>query len=102
MQDFLYSVVGVIALIVHIIINPSLFRKGGAGSSKSKAYFFLMLSVFAYYITDACWGLFAGFNMIPLLFFDTTVYYVAMASAVLCWSNYIIDYLALKVYSVRP
>ena len=96
MQDFFYSIVGFLAIIVHIIINPSIFSKDGVGTGKSKAYFFLMLSIFAYYITDACWGIFAGFNMIPALFLDTTIYYVAMASAVLCWSNYIIDYLELK------
>ena len=33
MQDYLYSSMGVIALIIHLIINPTLFRKN---STKDK------------------------------------------------------------------
>ena len=96
MQDYMYSIIGVIALIIHIIINPSLFEKDSSSSAKSKAYRFLMLSIFAYYITDAGWGFFAGLNNIPALFLDTTIYYVAMASAIVCWAIYINEYLELK------
>ena len=101
MQDYLYSTVGVIALIIHIIINPSFFKNLKAKDSKTRMYTFLMLSIFAYYITDACWGLFAGLNNIPLLFVDTTVYYVAMASAVVCWSIYLIEYLGLTGFFAK-
>ena len=96
MQDYMYSVIGVIASIIHLIINPSLFRKDNIKSTKSVSYHYLMLSVFAYYITDAGWGFFAGLNNIPALFLDTTIYFVAMAGIVLCWSNYIITYLELN------
>ena len=91
----MYSIVGVIAIIVHIIINPTLFKKGSAVDKKSKAYKFLMLSIFAYYITDAGWGFFAGLNNIPALFIDTTIYYVAMAAAIVSWSIYINAYLEI-------
>ena len=96
MQDFMYSVIGVIALIIHLIINPTLFKKDEIKDKKTRLYSFLMIAIFAYYITDACWGFFAGLNNIPLLFLDTTIYYVAMAAAVVCWSNYIIEYLELN------
>lgn len=96
MQDFMYSIIGVIALIIHIIINPTLFRGIKNKDKKSRWYSFLMLAIFAYYITDAGWGLFAGLNNIPLLFLDTTIYYVAMAAAVVCWSFYLIEYLELS------
>ena len=96
MQDFMYSVIGVIALIIHLIINPSLFKLRGLSGAKSRSYQFLMLSIFAYYITDAGWGFFAGLNNIPALFIDTTIYYVAMASAILFWAIYINEYLELK------
>ena len=97
----MYSIVGVLALVIHVIVNPSLFRRSGANGRKSGAYFFLMLAIFAYYVTDAFWGLFAGLNNIPLLFVDTTIYYVAMASALACWSSYIIEYLELDSFTSK-
>lgn len=97
----MYSIVGVLALIIHVIVNPSLFMRKGANGRKSGAYFFLMLAIFAYYVTDALWGLFAGLNNIPFLFVDTTVYYVAMASALACWSSYIIEYLELDSFTSK-
>ena len=54
--------------------------KSNNGRKAGRVYRWLMLSMFAYYITDALWGVFAGLNWIPLLFADTTVYYIAMSS----------------------
>lgn len=96
MQDFLYSIISAIALVIHIIINPALFQKGKWRTNKYRSYPMLMAAIFVYYITDALWGVFAGFNNIPALFIDTTLYYVAMAAAVACWLTYIIEYLVLN------
>ena len=98
MQDFLYSIISIIAVIIHIIINPSLFQRKSWRSNRSKAYPLLMFAIFTYYITDACWGMFAGLNNIPALFIDTTLYYVAMAAAVTCWLTYIVEYLELNSF----
>lgn len=93
MQDFMYSIVGVIAAAIQIIINyPTLIGKDGNGKAY-RSYRSLMIAIFLYYITDAGWGLFAGLNWIPVLFLDTTLYYVAMAAAVVTWNFYIVDYL---------
>ena len=93
MQDFMYSVVGALAAVVQIILNYSvMFRKADNGKAH-KAYRYLMLSIFAYYITDAGWGLFAGLGWTPVLFADTTIYYIAMAAALVCWNIYIVNYL---------
>ncbi len=100
MQDYMYSIISVIALVIHLVINPGLLKIENIKDKKSRMYFFLMISIFFYYITDACWGLFAGLNNIPLLFLDTTVYFVAMAAVVMFWANYLITYLELdSVYS---
>ena len=60
-----------------------------------------MLAIFAYYITDAFWGIFAGLNWIPALFIDTTLYYVAMASAIICFYIYIVEYLEMKDWRAK-
>ena len=96
MQDFMYSVVGVMAAVIQIILNYSvMFKKAGNGKAE-KAYRYLMLSIFAYYITDAGWGLFAGLVWTPVLFADTTLYYIAMAAALVSWNIYIVNYLDKK------
>ncbi|MDO5445970.1 MAG: hypothetical protein Q4F31_10170, partial [Eubacteriales bacterium] len=98
MQDYLYSVIGLIAIAVHLIIDLRVMI-GSEESSMQKAakkYRYLLIAIFAYYITDALWGFFAGLNWIPVLFLDTTVYYVAMSSAIVCFYKYIVEYLELK------
>ncbi len=98
MQDYLYSVIGFLAIAIQLIINfKVMFRPAKSSIQKAaNKYRFLMLSIFVYYITDAMWGIFAGLNWIPALFLDTTLYYVAMASAIVCFYRYIVEYLELK------
>ena len=103
MQDYLYSVIGFIAIAVHLIINYKLMfhPKNGSIGKADKMYRRLMLSVLAYYITDAMWGVLAGLNWIPLLFADTTLYYVAMCSAIVYYFGYIVEYLEMKNWRGR-
>ena len=98
MQDYLYSVIGFIAIAVHLIINfKTMFvPESNSGRTAGRMYRLLLLSIFAYYITDAMWGVLAGLNWIPLLFVDTTVYYVAMCSAIVCYYRYFVEYLEMK------
>ena len=98
MQDYLYSVIGFIAIAVHLIINfKTMFvPESNNGRTAGKMYRWLLLVIFAYYITDAMWGILAGLNWIPLLFVDTTVYYVAMCSAIVCYYRYFVEYLEMK------
>lgn len=98
MQDYLYSVIGFIAIAVQMIINYKIMflPKKNTVRKAGKSYRMLMLSMLAYYITDAMWGVLAGANRISLLFADTTVYYVAMSSIIVCFYMYIVDYLEMK------
>ena len=98
MQDYLYSVIGFIAIAVHLIINFGVMfaPENSGGRTAGRMYRWLMLAIFAYYITDALWGILAGLNWIPLLFVDTTVYYVAMCSAIVCYYRYFVEYLEMR------
>lgn len=98
MQDYLYSVIGFIAIAVQLIINFKVMFKSEGNNERTagKIYQMLMLSMFAYYITDTCWGILAGLNWIPLLFLDTTVYYVAMSLIIVCFYRYFVEYLGMK------
>ena len=98
MQDYLYSVIGFIAIAVQLIINFKVMfiSEGNNERTAGKIYQMLMLSMFAYYITDTCWGILAGLNWIPLLFLDTTVYYVAMSLIIVCFYRYFVEYLGMN------
>ena len=103
MQDYLYSVIGFIAIAVQLIINYKVMfiPESNSGRIAGKMYRWLMLTIFAYYITDAMWGILAGLNWIPLLFVDTTVYYIAMCSAIVCYYRYFVEYLEMKNWKGR-
>ncbi len=103
MQDYLYSVIGCIAIAVQLIINYKVMFISGINSERiaGKVYRMLMLSMFAYYITDTLWGILAGLNWIPLLFADTTVYYVAMSLIIVYFYTYFVEYLGMKGWKSR-
>ena len=103
MQDYLYSVIGLIAIAIQLIINYKVMfiPRSNDGRKAGKMYRWLMLSMLVYYITDALWGIFAGLNWIPLLFADTTVYYVAMSSIIVSFYMYFVEYLEMNDWKGR-
>ena len=103
MQDYLYSVIGLIAIAVQLIINFKVMfiPKSNDVRKAGRIYRALMISMMAYYITDAFWGILAGLNWIPLLFADTTVYYVAMSSIIVCFYRYFVEYLEMNDWKGR-
>lgn len=103
MQDYLYSAIGFVAIAVQLIINYKVMfiPESNNGRKADKMYRFLEISIFAYYITDALWGILAGLNWIPLLFADTTVYYIAMSLIVVCFYMYFVEYLGMKDWKGR-
>ena len=103
MQDYLYSVIGFIAIAVQLIINFNVMFVPDRDDVRKtdRLYRRLMLAIFAYYITDAMWGILAGLNWIPLLFVDTTVYYVAMCSAIVFYYSYFVEYLEMRDWKGR-
>lgn len=98
MQDYLYSVIGFIAIAIHLIINFKVMVKPESCTSQKAAgkYRFLITAIFSYYITDVLWGILAGLNWITALFIDTTLYYTAMSLAILGFYSYIVEYLEMK------
>ena len=90
-----YSIIGILAIIVLIITNrDALWITGGAKATYiQRIYRGFLLSVASYYITDALWGILDAHHLTTLLFIDTTLYFAAMATAVLLWTQYVIAYL---------
>lgn len=93
-----YSLVGIIAIAVHIIVNMDVIIrfKGRKSFTGQRYYLFFLLSVIVYHLTDAFWGFLYEAKMVTPLFLDTTLYFIAMASSILFWGYFIYYYLGRK------
>ena len=96
MQDYIYSVIAFLAMVIHLVINYNMLpgRKVFA-TAYAQRYRWFLASLFAYYVVDACWGVFAGLGWTSVLYVDTVLYFLAMAVSVLLWCRYVIAYLDL-------
>ena len=90
-----YSIIGILAAIILLITNRDILwmTKGSTASRTQRLYRGFLLSVLGSYITDALWGILDAWQLTSLQFADTTLYFVAMAAAVLLWTQYVVVYL---------
>lgn len=96
MQDYSYGIVGIVAFFVQLIINGKIMFSRETKERSTIYYRALLISIFAYYITDALWGVFSGMKAAIPLFIDTTIYFLAMGSIVVFWYCFIVEYLEQK------
>jgi len=102
MQDYIYSAIAFLAMVIHLIINSG--RIAGPGMINvrgAREYRRFLWGVFAYYIVDAGWGVLAGLDWTKALYVDTALYYIAIAVSVLTWCHFVIDYLNLGKWAAR-
>ena len=89
-----YSIIGILASILLLITNRDVFRRSGkAGNAINRNYRYFLTAVLLYYITDAFWGILDHYRLTALQFADTTLYFIAMAAAVLLWTRFVVSYL---------
>ena len=91
-----YSSVGVIALIVHVIINYNLMKKDsrvGARSVAQKRYRRFLFGLIVYYLSDILWGVLYENGLILLAYIDTMAVFIMMTLSVLFWSRALIVFL---------
>ena len=102
MQDYIYSVIAFLAMVIHLIINADMLPGRKASSMHAmREYRIFLAGMFAYYITDAAWGVLAGLGWTKLLYLDTSVYYIAIAASVLALCHFVIAYLGVKGVAAR-
>ena len=93
----LYSSAGLLALVIHLIINHDVLRGvpiKGVVAHRSYRRFLGWVTV--YYLTDIMWGLLYERRLMTLVHADTSLYFISMAFSILCWTRYAIDYLQEK------
>ena len=89
-----YSSFGLLALILHLIINNEMLFKSDRNNN-SKAYIryrYFLISLIIYYIADILWGVFFAGSSVMLTYADTVIYFLSMATSVLLWTRYVVAY----------
>lgn len=90
----MYSIIGILAAMILLIINGDvLWSRGRELTGTQRCYRRFLLGILSYYMTDALWGLLDAYRLTALQFADTSLYFVAMAAALLFWTQYVISYL---------
>lgn len=88
-----YSIIGILASVILLITNRDLLQKGRALTQAQRTYRMFLMGVMAYYITDLLWGILDEKHLTTVLYADTAVHFAAMATAVMLWTRYVIEYL---------
>ena len=93
-----YSSIGVLALILHLIINLDYIKPYSKAAIARmpvtmRRYRFFLFSLAVFYLTDILWGAFYALELIPITYLDTIMFFIAMATTVLFWTRYVTSYL---------
>ena len=93
-----YSITGILAAMILLIINRDIFRirKDQALTETQRHYRHFLTGVMCYYVTDLLWGILEANRLTVMLFIDTTVHFAAMVGAVMLWTQYAVSYLNRK------
>ena len=102
MQDYIYSVVAFLAIVIHLIINFDMLPGRKVSHIRcAREYQGFLTSALYLYITDALWGVFAGLGWTKALYFDTMSFFIATAVSVLMMCHFIIGYLGTSGWRSR-
>ena len=97
MQNYFYSSVSGIALLVHLIINwQQLVNwhnvKTRVGALEVRQF---LLSLLVFFVSDTLWGFFADMKSSSLLYVNTIVFFLMMALSVYTWTRFVVAYLQM-------
>lgn len=91
-----YSAIGLIAIVLHVILNHNFIKWDEKRDEANKAYGRFLLASLLYFVTDALWGILNSLGVPTLLYADTIAYYISMALTIACLCNYVTRYLHLS------
>ncbi|MBQ9502287.1 MAG: response regulator [Lentisphaeria bacterium] len=98
MQNYFYSSVAGIALLVHVIINwQQLFQRKSLKSRPGAVEFrHFLLSLLLFFACDVLWGILAELKWRYLLHVDTILFFLMMALSIFAWTHYVVTYLQMS------
>lgn len=90
-----YSSIGMLALLVHIVINFDVWRKPDKDDiiPAHKSYRRFLFGVLLFYVADIFWGLLYENGLKTLCYIVTVLFFASMALSVFFWTKYITEYL---------
>lgn len=93
-----YSSIGIIALLVHLIINYEHMRpiSQAPAARTEKRYRQYLVSILLYYIIDICWGITYEHDLILLCYIATILYFITVTMTVFLWTRFVVFYLEHK------
>ncbi len=91
-----YSVIGMIAIVIHLIMNHEFIKKDNSRDEANKAYRNFVFASLMYFFTDALWGILSNLKLAKLLYVDTFFYYISMALTIAYLCFYVTHYLHLR------
>ncbi len=93
-----YSIIGILATAILLINNRDVLWKKDdyLRAPAYRAYRYLLYGITAYYITDMLWGILESHHLVTAVYIDTVIHFIAMATAVMLWTRYVIVYLGNK------
>jgi len=102
MQDYIYSAVAFLAMVIHLIINFNLLIGRGEGTMRAmREYRGYLAGIFVFYIADAAWGVLSGLGWTNVLYADTVLFFVTIAVSVLMWCHFAVAYLEISRWAAR-
>ncbi len=93
-----YASIGILALVIHIIINFEAMRmpKQGNRIRVKGRYRLFLISVMVFYVADFSWGVFYALRNLPLVYIGTVSFFVSMVVTVYLWTRFVVVYLERK------
>ncbi len=90
-----YASFGLLAIVIHIIINFEAARKYNADSEipGKKQYRLFLFGLLFYYVSDVLWGFMYDTGIVALAYADTVLYFFSMGLSILLWTKFTVAYL---------
>ena len=102
MQDYIYSVIAFLAMVIHLITNSRLlFGRIDATLHGLREYRGYLVGIFVFYLADAAWGVLSGLGWTSVLYADTVLFFVTIAVSVLLWCHFAAAYLDISRWAAR-
>ena len=97
MDNYLYSSISGIVLVVHLIINwRQMFQRPQVKSDATAVEFRrFLICLFFFFVLDILWGIFAALKCPHILYVNTILFFLMMALSVFAWTRCVIAYLGV-------
>lgn len=93
-----YSSYGILAVILHHIINYNVIIGGRGKNPKEPIYRYrqFLNSLLVFYTADLLWGFWVESGIRALAYADTMLFFATMALSVLLWTRFVVAFLNKK------